>query len=187
MWLNAAGQRERQQRQEAVCVAMILLSLGVIVDKKSLGWKSDAHKNLPGFKLLYDAHPNADWFIMLDDDTFMLFENLVDYLDENFPDPDAQIYLGNPNRFIGCDGVTKMGKGPGFAHGGSGIVLSRGAMRVLVANIDACISRYKTCWAGDVRTALCLRDNDIRLETKVLGYAICCQLIIGGLMASHRM
>jgi Protein of unknown function, DUF604/PAN domain len=65
---------------------------------------------------------------------------------------------------MGCDGVKKWGDGPSFAHGGSGIIISRGAMEKVMPNLDKCIKRYKPCWAGDVRMALCLRDQGILLE-----------------------
>ena len=52
---------------------------------------------------------------------------------------------------------------PQFAQGGAGIVISSGAMKLLIQNIDQCIIKYKTCWAGDVRTALCLRDVGITI------------------------
>jgi hypothetical protein len=53
---------------------------------------------------------------------------------------------------------------PKFAQGGAGIVISSAAMKLLIQNIDHCIIKYKSCWAGDVRTALCLRDAGIHLE-----------------------
>ncbi|KAJ8327021.1 hypothetical protein QVD99_005110 [Batrachochytrium dendrobatidis] len=134
----------------------------VVPDQNSLGWKADAHKNLPGFRALYNKFPNAEWFVMLDDDTYMFFDNLLNMVSDL--DPEKPYYIGARNMFIGCDGVKKWGDGPAFGHGGSGIVLSRAAIRTMVSNLDACIVRYKTCWAGDVRTALCLRDQNILLK-----------------------
>lgn len=40
-------------------------------------------------------------------------------------------------------------------------MISSGAMKALVPNLEKCIVKYKTCWAGDIRTALCLRDSGI--------------------------
>jgi hypothetical protein len=37
-------------------------------------------------------------------------------------------------------------------------------MKAMVLNIDKCIIKYKSCWAGDIRTGLCLRDAGILLE-----------------------
>jgi hypothetical protein len=108
---------------------------------------------------------------MIDDDTYLVKHNLAQILKKY--DHRKKLYFGHPNMFIGCDGkskllllkgVTEFGQGPSFAHGGSGIVLSNGAMKVLLENLDKCIIKYKSCWAGDVRTALCLRDNGILIQ-----------------------
>lgn len=131
-------------------------------DESSLGWKSDAHKNLPGFRELYNRYPKADWYIMLDDDTYLLKSNLVQLLESY--DPSLPHYIGSATVFVGCDGVREFNQGPNFAHGGSGIVISRGAMKIMLARLDECIIKYKPCWAGDIRTALCLRDAGILLK-----------------------
>ncbi|KAJ3326267.1 hypothetical protein HDV06_000143 [Boothiomyces sp. JEL0866] len=133
----------------------------VIPDEASEGWKSDAHKNLPGFRQLYEHYPNADWYIMIDDDTYVFMENLHFRL-AHFK-PEKPYYFGSANVFTGCDSVKKLGKGPFFAHGGSGIVLSKAAIKKLVPIIDSCLPKYHQCWAGDIRLALCLRDAGILL------------------------
>ncbi|KAJ3013944.1 hypothetical protein HKX48_005432 [Thoreauomyces humboldtii] len=138
----------------------------VTVDEDSLGWKADGHKNLPGFQALWERYPKADWFLMIDDDTYVFFDNLADRL--SMYNPDGKHYFGSNTQFVGCDGVQVWGAGPGFAHGGSGIVISRGAMKEMVEGLegqDGCIEKYKTCWAGDVRTSLCLRDQGILLHS----------------------
>ncbi|KAJ3099692.1 hypothetical protein HDU97_002861 [Phlyctochytrium planicorne] len=131
----------------------------LIPDKESQGWKRDAHKNLPGFRELYKMYPNADWYLMIDDDTYVFMDNVHTMLSKL--DPSHPWYIGNANVFVGCDGVSKFGEGPLFAHGGSGIVMSKAAMKIMLADLQACIIKYKDCWAGDVRVALCLRDLDI--------------------------
>jgi hypothetical protein len=62
---------------------------------------------------------------------------------------------------MGCDGVTTWDGGPMFAHGGSGIFISRGAMKLLIPNMHKCIKKYKPCWAGDIKVGLCLRDQGV--------------------------
>jgi hypothetical protein len=133
----------------------------IIPDEDSAGWKADAHKNLPGFKQLYKHFPNADWYIMIDDDTYVFKTNLKRTLSKY--NPNLPFYLGSSTSFIGCDGVFEWGKGPFFAHGGSGIILSRAAVEILVKNADVCIQKYRDCWAGDIRISLCLRDNGVLL------------------------
>ncbi|KAI8611228.1 hypothetical protein BC830DRAFT_677147 [Chytriomyces sp. MP71] len=129
------------------------------------GWRVDAHKNLPAFKLLHQTFPEADWFMMIDDDTYVFIDSLKKYLSKF--DPSKPYYFGQANRFRGCDGVMEFAeaeKAPLVAQGGAGILLSRGAMRAMADVLDACIVRYEDCWAGDIRVALCLRDANIRLK-----------------------
>jgi hypothetical protein len=134
----------------------------IIPDQNSKGWKSDAKKNIPGYKVLYEKFPNADWYIMIDDDTYLFMDNLKEKLDQYNPlDP---VYLGAPTNFIGCDGVKEWGKSIYFAHGGSGIVLSRGAVLKMLPLIENCITKYDNCWAGDIRLSLCLRDAGILVK-----------------------
>jgi hypothetical protein len=64
---------------------------------------------------------------------------------------------------VGCDNVHKFGDGPAFAHGGSGIILSRAALQKMLPILDTCIKKYKPCWAGDIKTGLCMRDAGILL------------------------
>jgi hypothetical protein len=74
------------------------LDTSVIVNEESAGWKSDAHKNFPGFISLWNAYPNASWYIMLDDDSYVFMDNLDIYL-KNF-DPSKPYYIGSPTSFV---------------------------------------------------------------------------------------
>ena len=131
-------------------------------NESSTGWRSDADKNLPGIKKLFETFPNAKWYIMIDDDTYLFRHNLLANL-ANY-DHQKRFYFGSATKFMGCDGVTKFGQGPAFAHGGSGIIISHGAMQAMLGIMDRCIDKYITCWAGDVRLSLCLRDAGILLK-----------------------
>ncbi|KAJ3240204.1 hypothetical protein HDU77_011167 [Chytriomyces hyalinus] len=97
-------------------------------------------KNLPGLKLVYKKYPNVDWYLMIDDDSYVMMDNLKMHLQKL--DPNKKHYIGKMNRFKGCDGVSEYGTGPHFAQGGAGIVISRGAMVAMMENIDDCIVRY---------------------------------------------
>ncbi|RKP04300.1 hypothetical protein CXG81DRAFT_8412 [Caulochytrium protostelioides] len=129
---------------------------------RSLGWQKDAHKNLPGFRLMATTFPDAEWYFMIDDDTYVFHSNLKRLLAKY--NPNDRHYIGTITIFVGCDNVQEWGAGPDFAHGGAGILVSRGAMNRMMTGIDYCIGRYQTCWAGDIRTALCMRDHGIKLE-----------------------
>ncbi|KAJ3246241.1 hypothetical protein HDU77_009024 [Chytriomyces hyalinus] len=129
------------------------------------GWRADAHKNLPGFRLLFEKFPDADFFMMIDDDTYVFLDNLQRYLSRY--DSSKKLYFGQANRFRGCDGVMEYDdslKAPLVAQGGAGIIMSRGALAAMLKVVDECIVKYNGCWAGDIRVALCLRDVDIRLQ-----------------------
>ncbi|KAL7749893.1 hypothetical protein RI367_004769 [Sorochytrium milnesiophthora] len=141
--------------------------IDLIPDQASRGWRLDAHKNLPAFREMYHRYPDGKWYVMIDDDTYMFMENLHVFLRGfNHSEP---WYLGAPNHFRGCDGVRKLGEGPPFGHGGSGIVLSREALRRLVNQTDECILKYNACWAGDIRVGLCLRDIGIPINVTMSG------------------
>ncbi|KAJ3201904.1 hypothetical protein HDU82_007795 [Entophlyctis luteolus] len=139
------------------------ITTSLVPDWDSPGWKNDAKKNIPGFRKLYESYPHADWYMMIDDDTFVFLDNLMDFLDSM--NPSTPIYAGRANAFVGCDGVQKHGEGPPFAHGGSGIILSRKAMELLMSSYETCIQKYSSCWAGDIRVGLCMRDLKVNLTT----------------------
>jgi hypothetical protein len=84
------------------------------------GWNLDKFKNIPMLLDAYRRSPDSDWFIFMDADTYFMMDNLMDYL--NTIDPNDPLYLGS-SAMLG-DTV--------FAHGGSGVVLSRKAMELTV-------------------------------------------------------
>lgn len=77
------------------------------------GWELDRFKNLPMLAHAYKvAPPQVEWFVFMDGDTYIMFDNLAAVLDKrNSSEP---LYMGSD--------------AGGFAHGGSGVVLSRAAM-----------------------------------------------------------
>lgn len=99
---------------------------------------------------------------MIDDDTYLLLDNLHQFL--SLYDHTKYYYFGNGHHFSGC-GQKVITESPVFAQGGSGIVLSRGAVQKLMGSVDYCIEKYKDCWAGDIRLALCLNDIGISLNS----------------------
>ena len=68
-----------------------------------MGWKTDAHKNLPGFQILNEKFPNAKWYIMIDDDTYLFKHHLSDLLSGY--DHMKGHYFGLASSFKGCDGI----------------------------------------------------------------------------------
>jgi len=129
-------------------------------DFTKLGWQLDMYKNVPGFKLLYETYPNAKWYMMVDDDTYVFLSNLKQRL--SYLDPEEKLYLGEswpiPTQ---CFPNWLNAR---FAHGGAGIILSRAAMKAFMENYDNCVNSFDDCHAGDVRLALCLNNVGVRLN-----------------------
>lgn len=124
------------------------------VNENSQGWRSDAKKNLPGFLYLSKRFPDADWLLMVDDDTFIFLDNLAAFLETR--DPTQDHYIGTRR----VDSAGSCIKPPQvFAHGGSGILISRATMSKMAPMTEQCLSQYGRCWAGDIMLGVCLREK----------------------------
>ncbi|KAJ0107894.1 glycosyltransferase family 31 [Diaporthe amygdali] len=86
---------------------------------KAVGWELDALKFIPSLELAWKSMPGKKWYIMQDDDTFIIRPSLYRFLEHL--DASNGMYLGNA---IG-DYKTR------FAHGGSSFILSHETMRIL--------------------------------------------------------
>lgn len=81
------------------------------------GWNMDRFKNVPMMLHAYkNAPPNTKWFIMIDDDTHILSSNIAKYL--STLESSHPYYIGSAAQ---AGSYT-------FAHGGSGVIFSRGAL-----------------------------------------------------------
>lgn len=82
------------------------------------GWELDKYKNLPMLAHALETAPKSvKWFIFMDGDTYIFLDNLMDYLKDL--DASKPLYLGSSALFRGLP----------FAHGGSGVALSRAALQ----------------------------------------------------------
>jgi hypothetical protein len=129
------------------------------LDHSAAGWSVDQHKFFTALREAYRRHPQAKWFFMIDDDTYVSSHNLLRVLAQL--DAATPVFAGSTMFFNGCGVQLTLGGGPRFCHGGSGIVLSNSALAQLVEVADACIVKFQSCWAGDVALALCLHDLSI--------------------------
>lgn len=80
------------------------------------GWNLDKWKNIPMLHKAYTKHPDADWYLTIDADTYLGWNNLLLLLDSM--DPDEPLYAGA----VYWHGPTS------FAQGGTGYLLSRNAV-----------------------------------------------------------
>jgi hypothetical protein len=111
------------------------------------GWHLDRFKNLPMLEHAYKvAPPQVEWFVFMDGDTYIFFDNLAKALSQL--NSTEYHYLGNTAGL--------------FAHGGSGVVLSRGVMDATFGVNDTIVesfldSTFSNC-CGDWVVADMLRE-----------------------------
>lgn len=81
------------------------------------GWEMDKYKNIPMLAHALKVAPNTvDWFVFIDADTYLFVDNMINYLTTlNAKD---KLYLGSIASFNNTN----------FAHGGSGVAISRAAL-----------------------------------------------------------
>ena len=87
---------------------------------KASGWELDALKFMSGLEFAYEKFPNKTWYILADDDTYLVQPSLKPLL--GHLDPSKPHYLGN---VVGDFRVR-------FAHGGSAIILSQAAIQAML-------------------------------------------------------
>jgi hypothetical protein len=118
-------------------------------------WKLDRFKFLPMVDRALRHRPDAKWFVFVEADTYLVWQNLLEYL--AMFDAEQPFYIGK-HMYIG-DVL--------FAHGGSGFVLSAAAARKVTQHRNANLAEYDTyttkSWAGDMVLAKALRDVDVEL------------------------
>lgn len=134
--------------------------------KASGGWECDKYKNLPILEHAVRNYPDMEWFVMIDDDTYVFMENLANLLSKL--DPKEPHYLGSK----ATAGVAD--EGVEFAHGGSGIVVSRAAAELLFKpndqhkTVKSLLENYAriadTTCCGDAMLAWALKKQGVLLE-----------------------
>lgn len=113
--------------------------------KGDSGWNLDKWKFMPMLHMAFEEAPgDIEWFVMIEADTSMSWLNLLLWL--KTMDPKKPYYLGAQNMI----GDTT------FAHGGSGIVMSRGAADVLeAARVGNGKEVYDEAWEGVTKNSCC--------------------------------
>ncbi|KAI0111607.1 glycosyltransferase family 31 protein [Daldinia grandis] len=125
-WNLERGSLRGQEQQERV---MKYINLADAVDGeewmladtlgKDMGWELDAMKFLPSLEYIWHTMPKKKWYVMLDDDTYIIKSSLALLLGHlNYGEPQ---FIGNP-----------VGDYKGrFPHGGSSVVMSGAALSKL--------------------------------------------------------
>jgi hypothetical protein len=123
---------------------------------KGAAWRLDRLKNLPMLIKSYHMRPGAKWFVFIDADTYVLWENLLTWLGRI--NSNRRLYLGS--QVDGAYGLV-------FAHGGSGYIISRAAAQLIVeeakAQNDKHFNDARSDCCGDAALAVAFRDHKLLL------------------------
>ncbi|KAI1480835.1 glycosyltransferase family 31 protein [Daldinia eschscholtzii] len=139
-------------RQKACVIDQHSCNLKSKQNLKFEGWRLDKYKNVHIAEKTYRLRPNYDWYLFIDADTYVLWHNLVQWL-QILGDPSKKHYIGSIallNDFA-------------FAHGGSGYILSQATMRDLATNHPGIANQYdmkatKLC-CGDYMLSVALNET----------------------------
>ncbi|KAK9464332.1 hypothetical protein V1512DRAFT_272942 [Lipomyces arxii] len=118
-------------------------------------WNLDKFKNIPMIAHAYNEHPTAKWYIFMDADSYILWPNMIRWLQKlNHKDKlyigSVAIYLKNHER---------------FAHGGSGVIMSSGLLSQTFGKEPELAQQYedytKENCCGDHILAHAFLDRDV--------------------------
>ncbi|KKK12830.1 hypothetical protein ARAM_001162 [Aspergillus rambellii] len=119
------------------------------------GWKLDKWKFVPMIDEALQIQPGIQWYMFVEADTYVVWSNLATWL-ARF-DPEKPYYIGSPMQI----------SGEVFAYGGSGIVLSNAAMRLVsrhrARHFDDVERMTADNWAGDHVLGKILYDLGVSL------------------------
>lgn len=90
-------------------------------EQSNPGWKLDKWKFLPMMNRTIYEYPHMKWYVFVEADTYILWSMLLRYLATLDP---SKPYYGGDELSVGDDK---------FAHGGTGFIVSRPALRAVVA------------------------------------------------------
>lgn len=120
-------------------------------------WDLDKYKFIHMLDQTWTRRPGRDWYVFVEADTYLVTRNLLLWLDRL--DPAQPLYLGSPAYF----------KGELFAHGGSGIVLSRAAMAQVLDDDPGLTERYdermQSEHFGDYVLMKALQEKGVALQS----------------------
>jgi len=119
-------------------------------------WTLDKYKNLHIVEKTWNMKPDMDWYMHIDADTYVSWPTLMLWLEKL--DPSQKSFIGSLSFVIEN----------AFAHGGSGILLSREATRDFIDTHNGSVASWNdkihdNC-CGDYVLALALKDLDMNVK-----------------------
>ncbi|PIN05288.1 Galactosyltransferase [Handroanthus impetiginosus] len=119
------------------------------------------------------------WYVMADDDTVLLIDNLVEVLSKY--DHRKYFYVGMKSECIVSNSIHSFEMG----FGGAGYALSYPLAKVLAQNMDLCIKRYPTLFGSDHILQSCIADLGVSLTQEKGFHQIDLHRDISGLLSAH--
>jgi hypothetical protein len=110
---------------------------------------------------ILEIHRESDkdvrWYVMSDDDTILVVDNLVEVLAKY--DHSKYHYIGTTSECI----KSNIDFSFDMAYGGAGYILSYPLVAALSTKLDECIERYPYSWTSDLTLHKCLTDLGVAL------------------------
>jgi len=156
--IQAGHTSEARQLATAAGWELDALKVGVLLSPLRNDRETDAGQFIPGLEISYRKLPRRKWYMMIDDDTYLIKPSMRALL--GHLDPSEIMYVGNAiGDFKGR-----------FAHGGSAILLSRAAMEQLFERSRPVVEQaYVQSWTetwGDRLVATTLMKIGIYLDER---------------------
>ncbi|KAH6682836.1 hypothetical protein B0J14DRAFT_468567 [Halenospora varia] len=123
---------------------------------KLAAWTLDKYKFIHSLEKTWELKPDMDWYLLFDADTYVIWSNLLTWLETM--DPNKKSYFGSE---VSIDGTR-------FAHGGSGIIMSRAAVYEVVVEHNGTAAKWdpltheKCC--GDLVLGEALKEYGTELQ-----------------------
>ena len=116
---------------------------------------------------LHNNFPEADWFVIGDDDTFFVPSAIDLYLQQL--SAKEKWYIGSPSESASqraLYGNLKLVNGDvmkDFAFGGGGVIISGALMREMAPHMQQCLLDYTSLFGSDQRIAVCAQQAGANL------------------------
>ncbi|CZT52712.1 uncharacterized protein RSE6_14072 [Rhynchosporium secalis] len=145
--------RKQQELRDPQKIMTELSDMRIPGTNELAAWVLDKYKNMHIVEKVWDLKPEMDWYLHIDADTYVMWSSLITWIQRL--DPSKNTYLGS---------VALINDLP-FAHGGSGYLMSREAMRTFAVtnNGTAAIwdSKLRKECCGDWALAQALKAQNI--------------------------
>ncbi|XP_060200935.1 uncharacterized protein LOC132629242 [Lycium barbarum] len=123
--------------------------------------------------------PGIRWYVMVDDDTVLMIDNLVNVLSKY--DHTKYYYVGMNSECI----VSNFGMSFQMAFGGAGYALSYPLAQAVAKNMDTCIKRYPTLYGSDHILQACIADLGVTITLEKGFHQIDLRGDISGFLSAH--